>query len=308
MKKILVLYLILIASPVLIAQEVVNVSNNSTISSTNNGETQVTKGVIVLENDLLILGGKDAESLTVGIGTTYPSSLASLELGDKNKGFLVNRMTQQEINIFEMSLGIAEEGMMVYSIDRGNLLVWNGVDWIPTGLGNMSLDDNLLILNDQTSVDLAKYENSDAQDLTSATLNGNMLTIAIQNGKDVSVDLSPIFEEFEARITALEERAAINMTNTQELGSTSLSAKLYQNSPNPIQNQTTIKYFVPKTAQSAQLSISNSMGATLIIKELKPNGLINQELIDVANLTIGVYYCTLIVDGQKIETNKMSVD
>ncbi|MFT5860286.1 MAG: hypothetical protein ACI865_002395 [Flavobacteriaceae bacterium] len=271
--------------------------------------TSVADNVMTLDKDLLVLGGQKDESLSVGIGTALPSSLASLELGDQNKGFLLNRMRQSDITIFEMSLGIAEEGMMVYNIDRGNLLVWNGTRWIAAGIHTVALEEDLLLVNDDMEVDLSKYkDNTDEQSLTTASLDGNLLTIGIENGNDVSIDLSPILAQYEDRIAALEESAGIPNERANLRNVEVSRARLYQNNPNPMSHMSSIKYMVPVSAHSAQLIISNSMGSVLVTKQLKPNGQIGKEMIDAGHLASGVYYSTLIVDGQKIDTKKMIVD
>jgi len=273
------------------------------------GVKSVADNVMILDDDLLVIGGAQDESVSVGIGTTYPSSLASLDLGDVDKGFLVNRMRQDDITIFEMSLGIAEEGMMVYNIDRGNLLVWNGTRWIAAGLHTVNLEDDRLLVNDDIEVDLSEYkDNTDEQKLTTASLDANLLTIGIENGNDVSIDLSPLLAQYEDRIAALEDAAGVETKQSSPRDSYGSNAILYQNNPNPIRHMSSIKYFVPESAQNAQLIISNSMGSILVTKELKPNGQIGKEMIDAGNLDSGVYYSTLVVDGQKIDTKKMIVD
>jgi hypothetical protein len=125
----------------------------------------VAENVLTVGEGLLVCGGESDESLSVGIGTKIPSSLASLELGDQNKGFLVNRMRQSDITIFEMPLGIAEEGMMVYNIDRGNLVVWNGTRWIASGMRNGAIEEDRLLVNDDIQLDLSGYkDNTDASE------------------------------------------------------------------------------------------------------------------------------------------------
>ena len=55
-----------------------------------------------------------------------------------------------------------------------------------------NIDNTLSLTNDASTVDLSAYVNTDSQNLTSATLSGNTLTIQIENGTSVDVDLSPI--------------------------------------------------------------------------------------------------------------------
>ncbi|MFT5779454.1 MAG: hypothetical protein ACI837_002413 [Crocinitomicaceae bacterium] len=287
-------------------QEVLMV--NSTVPLIEARATEL-PDIITLEDEYTLLLGNSEDEMSVGIGSDYPSSLASLELGDSDKGFLVNRMTEYQATIFEMSLGIAEEGMMIYNIDKGNLQIWNGTRWIPAGEGKLSLDEHELKINDSKTVDLSKYaDNTDQQQLTNASLDGKTLTIGIENGNDISVDLSPIFAEYEARLVELENRMATSEPLKPAVLDLANQAMLYQNTPNPISSRSTIKYFIPEEAKSAELVISNSMGQVLVRKNLSLRGGTGLELFDAGELSTGIYYCMLYVDDQKIDTKKMMVE
>jgi hypothetical protein len=264
--------------------------------------------VIQMEGEFSLLLGAPEDELSVGIGVDYPSSLASLELGDSDKGFLVNRMTDDQATIFEMSLGVAEEGMMIYNIDKGNLQIWNGVRWIPAGEGKLSLDEHQLKINDSKAIDLTMYANTDQQQLTKASLDGKIVTIGIENGNDVSIDLSPIFAEYDARLAELEKRFATSEPSKPIATEAKTEAFLYQNSPNPMRTRSTIKYFIPEKAKSAELMISDSMGKLLVRKNLTLRGATGMELFDAGQLSTGIYYCTLYVDDLKVDTKKMMVE
>ena len=100
-------------------------------SATGNYAVAIGSDASATEDNTMVLGGSsDANRVSVGIGTNYPSSLASLDLGDKDKGLLVNRMTAEQADVFEMSLGVAEEGMTIYNIDAGKFadMEWRKMD------------------------------------------------------------------------------------------------------------------------------------------------------------------------------------
>ncbi|MCD4730156.1 MAG: hypothetical protein K8R74_06135, partial [Bacteroidales bacterium] len=91
---------------------------------------------------------------------------------------------------------------------------------------NLSL--NTLSIEDGNSVSLLAYiDNTDEQDLVDASLTGTMLQIDIENGSSVYVDLFPLIEDLEARITALEQSVGISKSSETK------SVRLYQNVPNP---------------------------------------------------------------------------
>jgi hypothetical protein len=86
----------------------------------------------------------------VGIGTTTPNANSVLELNSTNKGLLIPRMTTVQRVTFGLTLGAADEGMVVMDTDLNTLLLWNGSsftspsrDWRTTGNNNVSIGDYL---------------------------------------------------------------------------------------------------------------------------------------------------------------------
>lgn len=81
-------------------------------------------------DNTLVLGGNNNENrLSVGIGTITPNTKASLDLGDTDKGFLVNRLTNAQRTSFEANLTSDDAGMLVFDIDDKVLYTWNGAAW-----------------------------------------------------------------------------------------------------------------------------------------------------------------------------------
>ena len=62
----------------------------------------------------------------VGIGTTTPNTNAILELDAASRGFLPPRFDPNTL-----TLGAAEEGMLVYNTAAGGLYFWDGASWQP---------------------------------------------------------------------------------------------------------------------------------------------------------------------------------
>jgi hypothetical protein len=86
----------------------------------------------------------------VGIGTTTPNANSILELNGSNKGLLLPRMTTAQRIAFGLTLGAADEGMIVMDTDLNTLLLWNGTsfssptrDWRTTGNSNVGVGDYL---------------------------------------------------------------------------------------------------------------------------------------------------------------------
>lgn len=79
--------------------------------------------------------------------------------------------------------------------------------------------------------------------------------------------------------------------------------RLLQNSPNPFQKSTTIKYVLPGSFQQALLSVKDING--VIVKTYNLSGKSSQVSIAEGELVSGTYFYSLVVDGKTIETKKM---
>jgi hypothetical protein len=81
---------------------------------------------------------------------------------------------------------------------------------------------------------------------------------------------------------------------------------LNQNAPNPFNSKTTISYFIPKEVKSANLYFYNLEGKQLrsIPIDTRENG---TTVFDGGEFVPGMYYYTLILDGNEIDTKKMII-
>ncbi|MBG6132727.1 hypothetical protein IWQ47_004443 [Aquimarina sp. EL_43] len=195
-----------------------------------------------------------------------------------------------------------------------------------TGTDNQTLDlsSNILNISNGNAVDLSEYINTDNQDLTSASLTGTNLTIKIENGTSVTVDLEPVVSSLEAdlvdaqneietlqgqitdivaRLEAVES-CACDTTNSNNKGNTPI---LYQNIPNPFNSTSSIKYYLPDGITNASIVFSNTIGQLVSTVALKKTG--DGELnINRDGLAAGTYFYTLYVGSQKIDTKKMMIE
>lgn len=255
-------------------------------------------------------------------------------------------------------LDAADQGMMVYDTTADALFVWTGTAWDSAGANTdaqeISLDSDILsITGSAGTVDLSGYANtdnqelslsssilsisggtntvdlsslvsSDDQNLTAATLSGgNVLTIEIEGGSSVFVDLNPIIEDVENandnqqvqindlinRVTTLEGCACetLSVEGIAEGTDRAAGPILYQNIPNPFNGTTSIKYFVPTNHKQAAIVFSNTSGQ--IIDNVPLEKLGDQEMFfNSDSLAAGMYYYTLFVDGRKIDTKKMIIE
>lgn len=79
---------------------------------------------------------------------------------------------------------------------------------------------------------------------------------------------------------------------------------LYQNAPNPFNQNTTIAYFVSGASISATLYIFNMSGVPIRTIPIQDKGY-GSITIKGSELNAGMYLYTLIVDGKEVDTKRM---
>tara|TARA_R110000868_G_scaffold37111_6_gene131438 strand:+ start:19711 stop:21387 length:1677 start_codon:yes stop_codon:yes gene_type:complete len=97
-----------------------------------------------------------------------------------------------------------------------------------------------------------------------------------------------------------------NTTNTENLSDVASKYKLYQNYPNPFNPSTTISFDL-FTSGFVELEVSDALGrkvATLVNREMNAHNN-NSVSFDASDLTSGIYFYTLRVDGAFVNTQKM---
>ena len=87
-------------------------------------------------------------------------------------------------------------------------------------------------------------------------------------------------------------------------GSQSTNAILYQNIPNPFTQTTVVKCFIPQSSQNASLLVFDLNGSLKKTIAITGKGEVNTT-INGRELVSGMYYYTLLIDGQEIDTKKM---
>ncbi|CAN5554668.1 hypothetical protein BH10BAC2_BH10BAC2_40840 [soil metagenome] len=130
-----------------------------------------------------------------------------------------------------------------------------------------------------------------------------VLIRGMQEQQKMIEDQSKKIEE----LTALVKNQKGATSNASELASTKAVTKLAvleQNTPNPFNSITTIRYNIPSTVKTAQIMVTNAAGNTLKTFNLSNKGAGNVT-INANELSAGSYYYTLIVDGKKADSKQM---
>ncbi|MDR0232590.1 MAG: tail fiber domain-containing protein [Dysgonamonadaceae bacterium] len=123
------------------------------------------------------------------------------------------------------------------------------------------------------------------------------------NAKDAAI------ASLQAQINELKEKAtlrsATNETETTGMVDAVIAqCKLYQNAPNPFNQSTEIKYYLPEDVKTAYLCIYNLQGTQIkqIPIMLRGEG---SQLISGSELNAGMCLYALIVDGKEVDTKRM---
>ncbi len=229
----------------------------------------------------------------IGLGTDSP-----IEKLDVRGSLYISNVLK--LNALSSAPSSAVIGDIYMDANSSLLKYYNGSQWVAASSSpqTLSLSSNTLSISEGNSIDLSAYmDNTDNQNLTSATLSGTVLNIQIENGTSVSVDLQPILDDLEARVSALEGTSRTETVNYS-------SARLFQNTPNPYSQSTVINYFIPEEVNDAYIQITDIQGR--IIDEIsisqRGNAYLNINDTQIGN---GTYFYSLIVDNQKLDSKIM---
>jgi len=169
----------------------------------------------------------------------------------------------------------------------------NGGSWIPqcgryTHPGNSNQDQNQPLYDGfQTTWVLEEIDLSDY-------LNQSIL-VRFQIVSDGGVNEDGFyFDDFKVNVV-------YGTTGIEAL--TSQGAYLGQNSPNPVKNNTTINYILPKNVANATLNITNELGQIIMKEEITNK---TQSVnISTSKLTAGIYYYFINHGNSRSSTKKM---
>ncbi|MBL4670524.1 MAG: hypothetical protein JKY30_14865 [Flavobacteriales bacterium] len=154
--------------------------------------------VVTTANSMVLGGNTPTTRVSVGIGTSAPNNNASLDLGDDDKGLLLNRLTTALRTTLGASLTSAEAGLMVYDTDLNESQIWDGTQWdgsggapsieYNTGFALNGTSDSLVIQDAGTrfAVELLLLQDGTGTDTQTLSLTGTDITISGGNILDVS--------------------------------------------------------------------------------------------------------------------------
>ena len=113
-------------------------------------------------------------------------------------------------------------------------------------------------------------------------------------------------QELKSRLDKIEQMLATSNgpQSATSAAVTTGSARLEQNAPNPVNQNTVIKYYLPQSTGNAIINITDMKGRLIktIPVTAKGNG---QLTLEGGQLTTGIYQYSLISNGKLVDTKKM---
>ena len=273
--------------------------STNTLSLTNDGTTVDLSGY---------LDNTDAQTVSLTGTTLAISNGNNVDLSSLQDG---TGTDAQDLTLSTNTLSLTNDGT---TVDLSGYLD-------NTDAQTVSLAGTTLEISNGNTADLSSLQDgtgTDAQDLTSATLSGNVLEIEIENGNSVSVDLSPVLSSLQAEINTQSEMITALVTRIENIeacacggtlaapGVQNRNSKfgLSQNKPNPFNGETKIDFKIPLDIQKAYIKIYDSNGKTLQKMVIRQRGE-GSITYDNDRFSSGIYYYSLFADNIKVGTKKM---
>ncbi|PHN02165.1 tail fiber domain-containing protein [Flavilitoribacter nigricans] len=115
-------------------------------------------------------------------------------------------------------------------------------------------------------------------------------------------------ETLENRLNELEALVRQMAQNNTAQGDPNVgtlsSARLDQNQPNPFSGSTAISYFIPDTVRTAEIRFTDAAGRVLKSMILSERGQ-GKTILETDQLSQGIYFYSLVLDGELVDTKKM---
>jgi len=149
----------------------------------------------------------------VGIGTTTPHNNAVLDIESNDKGLLIPRLTNTQRTSLGTVIGAIEVGLLVFDSDETIFYFWDGTQWNPiprfdpdedpaNEIQVPSFSNDTLYLNAGSNEQFVVFPgDEDNQQLGPIELDGTILTIGLEEGGTLIVDLQSLVNDMDSVAT-----------------------------------------------------------------------------------------------------------
>jgi hypothetical protein len=138
--------------------------------------------------------------------------------------------------------------------------------------------------------------------ILTADADGNLL-----KSTTLLTDLNTKIADLSTRLLAAEDEIKTLKKKVGFASPIEQHTQLFQNEPNPVTNNTKIKFFTPEQVNKANIFIFDLNGRMIQQFELF-NVAGNQEInINANTFEAGMYFYTLLLDGKEVDTKKMFI-
>lgn len=117
---------------------------------------------------------------------------------------------------------------------------------------------------------------------------------------DLKVEIEKLKSILETPNT-IKQRSKLNSFENEE---STLSSSLNQNTPNPFNVTTEIRYYIPDKVKSALIYIFNMQGSLLTTTTISHRGH-GYIIVNASELKAGMYIYSLVVDGREVDSKRM---
>ena len=126
-----------------------------------------------------------------------------------------------------------------------------------------------------------------------------LIPMLICSVQELSGEVDRLRKELDAKEDAQHDNGDTENSNLLR------ECALYQNTPNPSSSQTVIRYELPSTATNAYIYILNLQGT--LIKQIPINPAVGSVTVSCSDIDAGMYFYSLVVSGQEVDTKKMII-
>lgn len=166
---------------------------------------------------------------------------------------------------------------------------------------------NILVIDDQGHVFRTDYNIEDIMGGGSDDGTGKKMADAAQQYDELKTKYDKLQQDFNsmsARLDALQNCCANNGSYSDMSSSNNTGSALYQNTPNPFSNETTVEYYVHSMKSNAYVVLYDLNGRELNRYAITETG---KGFVTISSdkMVAGMYLYSLVIDGQEVDSKKM---